>query len=154
MKETFIQHKTFEKNELPIKGEYENCQFKSCNFSESNLSDFKFIACTFNSFGLSFSFDSCQLNHSSFYKTKIKKTLFKNSQLQGIDFTEADLTSAAFDNCDFLQAIFDLSILEKADFRTAFNYTINPEKNRIKKAKFSVLGLSGLLDNYDIEIEK
>ena len=187
MKETFIQHKTFEKNELPIKGEYENCQFNSCNFSDTVLSDFKFIDCTFNacnvslvkinntvfqdvkfkdckmvgllfdtcnSFGLSFSFDACQLNHSSFYKTKIKMTLFKNSQLQGIDFTETDLTSAVFDNCDLSQAIFDLSILEKADFRTAYNYSINPENNRIKKAKFSVLGLSGLLDNYDIEIEK
>ncbi len=81
-------------------------------------------------------------------------TLFKNSQLQGIDFTETDLTSAVFDNCDLSQAIFDLSILEKADFRTAYNYSINPENNRLKKAKFSVLGLSGLLDNYDIEIEK
>jgi hypothetical protein len=59
-----------------------------------------------------------------------------------------------FDNCDLLQAIFDLSIIEKADFRTAYNYSINPEKNRIKKAKFSVLGLSGLLEHYDIEIEK
>jgi hypothetical protein len=43
--------------------------------------------------------------------------------------------------------------LEKADFRTAFNYSINPETNRIKKAKFSKEGLNGLLDKYDIEIE-
>jgi fluoroquinolone resistance protein len=45
-------------------------------------------------------------------------------------------------------------LLEKADFRTAYNYSIDPEKNRIKKAKFSIFGVTGLLDKYDIEIEK
>jgi hypothetical protein len=42
--------------------------------------------------------------------------------------------------------------MEKADFRSAFNYSINPEINRIKKAKFSLTGLQGLLGKYDIEI--
>jgi len=31
---------------------------------------------------------------------------------------------------------------------------IDPEVNRIKKAKFSVSGVPGLLNKYDIEIEK
>jgi hypothetical protein len=43
--------------------------------------------------------------------------------------------------------------LEKADFRTSYNYSINPEVNRIKKAKFSTAGIAGLLCKYDIEIE-
>jgi hypothetical protein len=51
------------------------------------------------------------------------------------------------------QATFDRSLLEKADFRTAYQYTINPEHNRIKKAKFSATGLAGLLAHYDIEID-
>jgi uncharacterized protein YjbI with pentapeptide repeats len=59
-----------------------------------------------------------------------------------------------FDNCNLTQAIFDHSILEKADFRTSYNYSINLEINRAKKAKFSILGVSGLLDKYDIEIEQ
>ncbi|MCG8343444.1 MAG: hypothetical protein MI684_11495 [Chlorobiales bacterium] len=42
---------------------------------------------------------------------------------------------------------------EKADFRSAYNFSINPKKNRIRKTKFSLSGLSGLLDAYDIEIE-
>ncbi|HUZ61183.1 MAG TPA: hypothetical protein VMU83_20575 [Hanamia sp.] len=33
--------------------------------------------------------------------------------------------------------------LEKADFRSAFNYSIDPELNEIKKAKFSSDELSG-----------
>ena len=107
-----------------------------------------------NEFGLSFSFDNCLLNHSSFYKTKIKKTVFKNSQLQECDFAESDLTNAVFDNCNLAQAVFDHTILERADFRTSYNYSINPEINRIKKARFSISGVSGLLDKYDIDIEK
>lgn len=109
---------------------------------------------TCNEFGLSFSFDGCQLNHSSFNKVEIKKTVFKNSQLQEIDFTDANLTSVVFDNCDLIRAHFDHTILEKADFRTSYNYSIDPEINRIKRAKFSISGISGLLDKYDIVIEE
>lgn len=104
-------------------------------------------------FGLSFSFEGCTLNHSSFYKTKIKKTIFKNSQLQECDFSEADLTQAVFTNCDLKNAHFESTVLEKADLRTAYNYSINPELNKIKKAKFSASGIAGLLDKYDIEID-
>ena len=144
-----------------------DCTFNGCNlsltklnktvFREAIFKDCKMLGLRFdscNEFGLSFSFDGCQLNHSSFYKTKIKKTGFKNSQLQETDFEEADLTSAVFDNCDLTQAIFDHTTLEKADFRTSYNYSIDPEINRMKKARFSVLGVSGLLDKYDIDIEK
>ena len=150
---------------------FSGIKFTDCTFQNSNLSliklddssfqEVKFVECkmlglrfdTCTGFGISFSFEGCQLNHSSFYKIKLKKTLFKDSQLQETDFVEADLTHAVFDNCDLIQTVFDRTILEKADFRTSYNYSINPETNRIKKAKFSVLGLSGLLDKYDIVIE-
>jgi uncharacterized protein YjbI with pentapeptide repeats len=101
---------------------------------------------SFYEFGLSFTLDNCQLNHASFYQMKIKKTIFKNSQLQEVDFAPADLPHAVFENCNLAQASLDHTILEKTDFRTAYYYSIDPEINRIKKAKFSVLGLSGLLD--------
>ena len=108
---------------------------------------------TWYEFGLSFSFDCVQLNHSSFFKTKIKKTVFKNSQLQETDFSEADLTSAVFDKCDLERAIFDQTILEKSYFRTSYHYSIDPDTNRMKKSRFSVIGLAGLLEKYDIEVE-
>ena len=108
MTETYIQDKTFDRNDTLTKGEYENCIFNNCNFADNDLSEFKFTDCAFNGcnlslaklnktafrdikfkdckmlglrfdtcneFGLSFSFDGCQLNHSSFFKTKIKKTV-------------------------------------------------------------------------------
>lgn len=107
-----------------------------------------------NKFSLSFNFDNCSLNHSSFYQTKIKKTLFRNSQLHEVDFTECDLTSAVFNNCDLTRATFENTIIEKADFRTSFNYSIDLEINRVKKARFSLTGITGLLDKYDIEIDR
>lgn len=146
---------------------FTDCVFNNCNLSLARLDkaafrdvifrDCKMLGLRFdacNPLGLSVSFDGCQLNHSSFYKTKIKKTVFRNSQLLETDFAEADLSGGVFDNCDLALAVFDRTVLEKADFRTSYNYSIDPETNRIKKARFSITGVSGLLDKYDIDIEE
>lgn len=69
-----------------------------------------------------------------------------------MDFAECDLSGSMFDNCDLARAKFDRTNLKKADFRTSYNYSIDPEKNRITKAKFSMTGIVGLLDKYDIEV--
>jgi len=145
-------------------------RFIDCIFTGSNLSlsrldktvlrdvqfrDCKMVGLHFEQcdpFGLSFGFEGGQLDQSSFYRTKLKKTVFKNIQLKEVDLTECDLTSAVFDHCDLAGATFENTILEKADLRTSFNYSIDPERNRVKKAKFSLQGLPGLLNKYDIEI--
>ncbi|WP_256213833.1 pentapeptide repeat-containing protein [Parapedobacter indicus] len=143
-----------------------DCRFEGCNLSlstlnktalrEVNFKDCKMLGLRFDNcldFGLSFSFDGCQLNHCSFYRTKIRNTVFRNSQLRETDFTNCDLSNVIFDNCDLAGALFDHTILEKADFRTSYNYSLDPEINRIKKAKFSIAGVAGLLGKYDIDIE-
>jgi fluoroquinolone resistance protein len=150
------------------------CEFSGCNLSlakltQTALKDIKFKTCKMlglnfgdcNEFGFAVSFDTCLLNHSSFVsiadslkkRIKLKQTVFKNSQLYEVNFTGCDLSSAIFDDCDLTRTIFEYTILEKADFRTAINYSIDPELNRIKKAKFSRSGIVGLLDKYDLEIE-
>jgi uncharacterized protein YjbI with pentapeptide repeats len=88
-----------------------------------------------------------------FYKLKLKKTSFINCKIHESDFTETDLTSSMFDNCDLQRAIFYNTNLEKADFRTSYNYTFDPERNRIRKARFSRIGAIGLLEKYQIIIE-
>ncbi|WP_419802798.1 hypothetical protein [Mucilaginibacter sp.] len=40
----------------------------------------------------------------------------------------------------------------EADFSSAYNFSIDPENNRIKKAKFSVAGLPGLLEKFGLKI--
>ena len=72
--------------------------------------------------------------------------------MQEVDFAEANLSNSLFDNCDFSGTVFEHTNLEKADFRTAQNFAVNPETNNIKKAKFSKLGLIGLLYKYDIVV--
>jgi uncharacterized protein YjbI with pentapeptide repeats len=145
---------------------FSNCEFIICNLSLAKLSktsfrEVKFKECKMlglrfdhcNGFGLSFRFENCNLSHSSFFNTRIKASLFRDSQLHEIDFTQCDLTGSLFDNCDLARATFMHTIIEKADFRTAYNYSIDPEMNRIKKAMFSLQGIPGLLDKYNIEIE-
>jgi uncharacterized protein YjbI with pentapeptide repeats len=74
-------------------------------------------------------------------------------KLHEVDFTECNVSGSVFDSCDFTDATFENANIEKADFRTSFNYSIDPEKNRMKKARFSLSGIAGLLEKYDIEID-
>jgi uncharacterized protein YjbI with pentapeptide repeats len=125
--------------------------FQDIKFKDCKLIGLHFENC--NDFLLSFSFENCQLNYCSFFKTKIKKTIFNNSTLLQVDFSETDLTGAIFENCNMEQSVFNKTILVKADFRTAYNFSIDPENNRMKKARFSSIGIQGLLYKYDIEID-
>jgi fluoroquinolone resistance protein len=144
-----------------------DCTFDACNLSNAKLITTTIRDCIFksckllglhfedcNQFGLSASFEKCNLNFSSFFKAKMKKTRFTNCTLNETDFTQSDFSESIFTECDFAKARFENTALEKADFRTAFNYSIDPERNRIKKAKFSLPWVVGLLDGYAIEIEK
>lgn len=145
---------------------FTDCEFIECDLSlikltQTTLRDAKFQSCKMlgihfedcNGFGLSFRFDSCTLDHSSFYNTKITNTIFRDSRLREVDFSECDLTSSSFSNCDLGGALFDNTNLEKADFLTAYGYSLDPERNRLRKTKFSLQGLAGLLSKYDIIIE-
>ncbi|WP_317166722.1 pentapeptide repeat-containing protein [Chryseobacterium defluvii] len=126
--------------------------FRDVMFKECKMFGLQFSDC--NEFGLSFKFEGCSLNNSTFYKTAIKKTVFKNSKLHEVDFEECDASGSVFANCDLAGAIFENTNLGKADFRTSFNYSIDPGSNLLKKAKFSLSGVYGLLYKLDIEIEK
>ena len=145
---------------------FRECQFDSCDFSlaklkNTALNDIHFVDCKMlgvlfeecNPFLLSVDFENCLLKLAVFNKLKLKKTRFKNCNLQETDFTETDLSGSVFDNCDFHRAIFHKTMLEKTDFRSSYHYSIDPENNRIKKARFSRMGVVGLLDKYGIEIE-
>jgi uncharacterized protein YjbI with pentapeptide repeats len=160
---------------------FENCNFSEQDVSGSKFSDCSFIACNLslmsmnltsfqqvsfvdckmlglrfdfcNPFGFSISTERCQLMHSSFFKLNLKKTNFIETDLSQVDFTESNLTEAKFVACNLYQALFSQTMLEKADLRTAVNFSIDPEQNRIKKARFSIEGLQGLLHKYDLQVE-
>jgi fluoroquinolone resistance protein len=93
------------------------------------------------------------MDYCSFYGRKLKKTGFVKCSLKNVDFSETDLTSSIFSNSDLTGATFSNTLLERVDFRTATNFSINPEFNKIKKAKFSAFQLEGLLYKYQLDID-
>lgn len=145
---------------------FTECVFQGCNLSMAQaghtaLKNVKFINCKMTGFNFSHcdpfllqvEFDECILQLASFYKLKLKNTNFNNCNLREADFTEADLTSASLNGCDLTHAIFRDTNLEKSDLRNATNYSIDPDMNKLKKAKFSRDGIAGLLDKHQIIIE-
>ena len=140
---------------------FENCDLSLASIHKVVLREVQFKECkmvglkfdTTDSFSISIAIDHCILTYASFYKLKLKNTIFLHSKLNEVDFTEADLTNAVFDQCDLTNAIFSATNLEKADFTTAFNYSIDMDANKIKKSKHSKGQLGGLLEKYNLIIE-
>jgi len=146
--------------------DFASCVFEGCNISmikptKTAFRDIQFLSCkilgvhfeTCNSFLFSVSFDQCVLDLSSFCKLKMKKLKISQSSLHEVDFTETDLSEGAFYRCDFSRAIFENTNLTKADFRSSHGFSIDPSRNIMKKAKFSLEGAVGLLSKYDLIIE-
>ncbi len=145
---------------------FSDCSFKNCDFSLAKLEktafqNIEFTGCkllglffeTCNSLLYSAKFKGCILNLSSFYALDLKETIFSDCSMQKVDFTEANLTLSRFEKCDLAGAIFRDTNVEKVDFKTAYNFAIDPEINRIRKAKFSLDTVHGLLTKYQIILE-
>lgn len=160
---------------------FKNCDFTACNFQGVAFTDCVFISCNFveakinyvalreavftncdftgvnfamvDSLLFSVEFKDCILDYTKFYTLKIKGTTFINCSLIAADFMKSDLTEVVFNNCNLHKSIFIDAIANKADFTTSFNFSIDPEKIKLKKARFSEAGLKGLLDKYDIIVK-
>ena len=141
------------------------CQFVDCNLSNANIvnttfKEVEFDLCkmmglrfeTCNTFLIEFLFSGCDLSYSSFYEMTLNKQKFLNCNLTSTDFSSAQLKEVSFQNCNMLNAVFNNTDLEKSDFTSAKNYSIDPERNKLKKAKFSLNEIKGLLHKYEITI--
>jgi fluoroquinolone resistance protein len=144
---------------------FRDCIFESCNLSmmklmDTTLSNAVFAHC--KAVGVNFSecdnflfsvrFDSCILDYASFMGKKMPKTRFAKTSLKEVSFIQANLTGSVFDDTDLDGAIFNGTDLASADLVTAYNFTIDPELNNIRKASFASAGLHGLLAKYQIKI--
>ena len=145
---------------------FTECTFNNCDLSNAKLNNTSFKDSTFNNcklLGLHFddcnqflfstSFQDCNLSFSSFFKINLKTSNFYSCNLEDVDFSGANLSNQKFNTCDLTNTIFNRTNLEKADFRTAKNFRINPDENLIKGTRFSKDNLKGLLEKYDIKIE-
>jgi fluoroquinolone resistance protein len=149
-----------------LSGTYIDCRFSNCNLSmvkmnHCQLNNVCFTGCKL--LGASFfdcndtlfnvSFEECLMEYTVFTAKKMIKTPFVRCVLRNADFSDCDLTKARFADCDLASAVFQHTVLKEADFTTAYNYTIDPESNTLRKARFSLQGAPGLLVKYGIVIE-
>ncbi|MCU0382350.1 MAG: pentapeptide repeat-containing protein [Chitinophagaceae bacterium] len=142
-----------------------DCRFEHCNLGNvklagTSLRNVLIVECKM----IGVAFDQCHevffdvqfersvLDLSVFHRRKMAGKKFHDCSLKEVDFSEADLSGASFEGSDLQGALFDLAKLGKADFRKALNYIIDPEKSQVKKARFSLEGLPGLLTKYDLDI--
>ena len=146
--------------------DFTDCIFENCNLGNIKLNgtglkqvEFKNCKMTGTDFGscrdiiFEVLFEDCVMDFCNFYRNNLRKTLFSGCRLTEAEFLECDLREASFKNCDLLRTGFIQCDLSDSDFRTALNYVIDPEKNRIAGAKFSYPGVLGLLEKYDIIVE-
>jgi len=143
-----------------------DCAFLDCNLSNANIGGAQFSGVSFRGckmvglrlercgqFLSDLRFERCQLDFASFSGLIMKGAFFEDCSLREADFTGANLSGAVFGRCDLYRALFYNTALEGADFTTALRVSLDPEQNRLRKARFSLEGLPGLLGKYGIEIE-
>ena len=63
------------------KGEYDNCNFRDCNFAGSDLSEIRFTDCNFA---------GCDLSNAKVTKSSIRETSFKDCKMLGFRFDTCD----------------------------------------------------------------
>lgn len=145
---------------------FENCVFEECDLSlmavrSTAFKQVRFQQCKMEGINffdccrtvLEMRFEGCNLRYSSFAQLPLRHTEFIDCSLREVSFLKTDLLGASFTRCDLARAVFLQSNLEKADFSSAYNFTLDPDVNRMRKARFSVYGLPGLLEKYGIEVE-
>ena len=96
--------------------------------------------------------DHCQLLLCNFSNMNLQHMSFGDCELKECDFYMANLEGADFSNCNLEGAIFEGCDLNSADFRYATNYQIDPAKNKVRKAKFSMPEVLSFLAPLGIEI--
>ena len=108
---------------------------------------------TCSNFGFEIHCKRCILQHSIFYKMDLRQCSFEYCDLAESDFGEADLSGAVLRDCDLERTIFNYTNLEKTNLLGATKFTIDPDNNKMKGARFSASEVIRLLDKYGLVIE-
>lgn len=114
--------------------EYQSCDFKKCNFSNTDLSNNRFVDCRF---------DGCNLSLIKLHGTTFNDVQFKNCKMLGVNFKDCTnlFFSVGFDGCILDYASF----MDKKMLKTRFI------KTSLKEVNFSGVNLTGsLFDETDL----
>jgi fluoroquinolone resistance protein len=153
MEKIYIQEKTFESIDLSENvfppGEYENCTFVNCIFSQADLTKMSFAEC---------SFTSCNLSMAKLTNTALREITFKDCKLLGLRFENCNpfLFSVDFDNCILNLSSFYKLKLKKTRFIHCSLTEVDFTEADLSGSVFSNCDLSGaifdhtLLDKADL----
>ena len=145
---------------------FEECSFLNCNFSLSKIFKTQIRGVVFNSckiMGIDFtrcdalmidiSINECNVKSCIFSGLCLKKTIFCKSDLIECDFVNTDFSETDLSRSDFSGSLFHNTNLFKANLTDCINYNIDPLRNNIKKAKFSLPEALTLLNAFEIFIQ-
>jgi uncharacterized protein YjbI with pentapeptide repeats len=145
---------------------FNDCAFEKCNLSNiavkntsfNNISfvNSKIMWCKFvdlNHFLSNFNFKDCNISLSSFYWLNLKNVYFEDSEIKETDFTNANLEGSKILYSDLEKSIFLNTNLKKTDLTGTYNFSINPNLNKLEKTKFSREYSIWLLQYFDIILD-
>lgn len=146
-----------------------NCVFEGCDLAllkvpgsrltSARFSDCKLIgvdwceASSLTGLTTNMAFMRCVLSYGFFVKLDLSGARFEECEARETDFSGATLQRASFARSDLEAAKFMETDLREADFTGAHGYVIDPTRNKVKKARFSLPEAIGLLKTFGVVIK-
>ncbi len=144
-----------------------NCVFRRCDLSLAQVPECSFAATQFKDskvIGLNWArahwpatrladalaFSGCAISHSTFIGLHLTRLQIRDCVAVDVDFRESDLSQADFSGTDLSESLFLGTDLTSADLSRARNYRIDPSRNVLDQAKFSLPEAMSLLYSMDI----
>lgn len=143
---------------------FENCEFIECNFSLAVFTNAVYdaifdhchmLGCSFaglNAFSGGLQFIGCNLNYSNYSQIRMKGMHFSECQMMEASFADAEVKNSTFAACNLERTDFDGADITQCDFATSYNYTVNPTRTKLRKARFSKDQLEGLVAHLGIVV--
>ncbi len=145
---------------------FEDCFFLNCNFSLTKMLKAQIRGVVFDSCKIigvdftkcdtlimEFSIEESTIKNCIFSDLCLRKTKLYKSDLIECDFVNTDLSETNLFESNFSGSLFHNTNLMGANLINCANYNIDPLKNNIKKAKFSLPEALSLLNFFEITIQ-
>lgn len=129
-----------------------NSVFSATKMEESKLIGVDWTQADWSSMILAdpINFTKCDLSHSTFIGLELKNIHITDCIAKDVDFREADLSGAILTGTDLSESLFNDTNLTEADLSRSRNYHIDPGRNVLSRAKFSMPEAMSLLYSLDI----
>lgn len=150
--------------------DFRSSKFLECKFVNCNLSNVILLGTTFRDVSFSNSkcigvnfgdcntlfdlnFKNCLVEYASFESVNLNKSSFIDTSFKNSTFTAATLAQCDFSGSNFQNAILDGANLKGSNLKGATNYYIDMTKTNVNGCKFSIPEALDLLTPFGVIIE-